>query len=548
MADQFPCPNPACAHVFSLAALQTAATVSCPRCGFRMQGRGAAPTQVRPTAPAAPLATPVGGTIITAQLAPPAPPVTPRAQPVQPEPPKSPPARPAPPRAADIDVDLVAGPVPVPAPPRPVSPNNRRLVTVPAAPLRETATSKPAPAGRDGTRAVLRVLIIVGVVGMSFCLVSGGLVAILVGFGFSSFDEIMSLQAFKNIAKQPSTDHTVFMGKARNLKGGEETAFKLLLTKNIWTPDKELKQHLGALGAWMNKQDDLWVAVAVKDYGMQKPRDAELVQLGMERLEQHFGDGLELAAKTEAVDFAGPPAQKLTFKGQLGAVRWWGECIMFSHHGFGYWVFVAGPTIEDIQPLENELKNEDTGFSLVTDRKGWREQPPAMETFASADGTLRLTAPEGVWEKSVPANVEFETGTLLLLGRYLKVQDNTKNAHLQSFTLDQQADLKDAMKQAKDYLEKIKKEQNTGYKLAPVADGPGKSELGMVDDVGNKRGRVAELMLSLNEAPMRYYLVAVISESNHITVLLCDCNWKSRQIWRQEFLGLLKTLKVSAKG
>jgi hypothetical protein len=220
---------------------------------------------------------------------------------------------------------------------------------------------------------------------------------------------------------------------------------------------------------------------------------------------------------------------------------------MFTHHGFGYWIFLAGPTLDDLPPFETELKNKDTGFSLATDRAGWREQPVKMESFTASDNHLTVTAPEGVWERATSAKDEFDTGTLLLLGRYLKEKDNTKNAHLQTFTLDKQADLKEAMKLAKAHMEKVRKDENSGYKLEPGSDAAGASELGTVEDVGNRRGRVAEMKLTLNDSPMRFYLVAVISEADHVTVVLCDCNWKSRQIWRQEFLGLLKTLKVRSK-
>jgi hypothetical protein len=344
-----------------------------------------------------------------------------------------------------------------------------------------------------------------------------------------------------------ASDHEVFLGKARTLKGGDESAFKLLLAKNAWTPDKELKSHLAALGAWANKRDAVWLAVAVKDFGLQKPREAEMLHSGIERLEQRFGENLELAPKAEPTEFAGMPAQKLTFKGQRGAVVSVGECIMLAHHGFAYWIFLAGPSMEDVEPVAAELTNAETGFSLATDRKGWREQPPKMETFTSADGALRVTAPEGVWEMSTPANVEFETGTLLLLGRYLKEKDNQKNAHLQVFTLDRQADVKEAMKQARDYVEKQRKEQNAGYKLEPAPDVDSQADVGVVEDIGNRRGRVAELMMSLSGAPARYYMVAVISEPEHATVVLCDCLWKNRQFWRQEFQGLFKTMEARAK-
>src|SRR5947209_5936635 len=396
MADQLPCPNPTCSHVFTLAVLQASPAVVCPRCGFSMQGKAAPPKPAAPAkAPPAspPLALPVGGTILTAEI-----------------------VAPAPQRAA-----VVSPPPPVVAPP--------------IAPAYAPPVAAPGPRA-DGLRAALRMCIVLGAVGMAVLLVIGGVFAILVGFGFATPRELLTLQALHNIGKDSATTgRQPFVGRARTVKGTEEKAFRLLLAKDVWTPDKDLRTRLGALGAWQNKDAGVWLAIAVKDFGTHNPREAELVQSGMERLEAYFGEALELAAKTESVEFAGTAAQKLTFKGQLNAVVRWGECVMLAHQGFGYWIFLAGPTLEETQPLEDELKAEQTGFALETDRKGWREQPPPVDRFVSSDGVLSLTAAEGVWEKATQPNVEYETGTLLLLGRYLKERDNLKNAHLQTLTL-----------------------------------------------------------------------------------------------------------------
>jgi hypothetical protein len=473
-------------------------------------------------------------TIIVARLEPP----VPRANPVAPV-------------AMPVNAPAAAKSQPAAAPPRPriapivATPINVDVALVPtgmsteseraaASQMPAITPTVPAPARADGLRAFMHGCVILGVLGALFAGFAVVVVLVLNGYVQSK------------ASTQAAQDRDVVNGKARNLKGSDELAFKLLLAKNTWTPDKELKSHLGALGAWVNKHDDVWLAIAVKDFGMQRPREAEMLQSGVDRLEQRFGENLELAPKAEPVELAGIAGQKLTFKGQRGAVVSMGECIMLSHHGFAYWIFLGGPKTEDVEPVIAELTRAETGLSLVTDRKGWREQPPKTESFASSDGALQVTAPEGVWEKSVPPNVEFETGTLLLLGRYRKEKDNQKNAHLQVFTLDRQADLKEAMKQARDYVEKQRKEQNTSYKLEPVAEA-GQAELGIVEDVGNRRGRVAEMMLSLNDTPARYYMVAVISEPERVTVLLCDCVWKSRQIWRQEFLGLFKTVEARAK-
>ena len=47
-----------------------------------------------------------------------------------------------------------------------------------------------------------------------------------------------------------------------------------------------------------------------------------------------------------------------------------------------------------------------------------------------------------------------------------------------------------------------------------------------------------------NDEPKRYFLLAVINDPGIAYVVLCECTWESRQIWRQEFLDLLRSLTV----
>ena len=113
--------------------------------------------------------------------------------------------------------------------------------------------------------------------------------------------------------------HT-YVFKARNLNNIEEKAFKLVLPEKGWASDNTIRQRLGAVTAWRSADQDAWFAVAARDYGQTKPRDAELVRLGIERLEQYFEGGLELAEKPEPAKWSGTEGQRLLFKGQLNAV------------------------------------------------------------------------------------------------------------------------------------------------------------------------------------------------------------------------------------
>ncbi len=42
------------------------------------------------------------------------------------------------------------------------------------------------------------------------------------------------------------------------------------------------------------------------------------------------------------------------------------------------------------------------------------------------------------------------------------------------------------------------------------------------------------------ETPVRYWVVAVVSEKDKIYVIRCDSSWEHRQMWRDDFQSLLK--------
>ena len=551
MANAIPCPNPACTYTFTMAQLQTAPSVQCPKCGFKLQGRGpkatppaskASPkTPVPPPKPARPKAAPPVAKPAPPVAKPPPPPrpkahQTPlppaKAVPMPPAVPLATPVARAVPPPADpgIDVDLVDD-----APPPAAAPFD--LPAADTGPLIKAPKSK-----RSVGRTLSRVVMVLAALGFSVCVVAGLLVGVLVSFGFFSLEELAKGQVDpNNLFKEGAVTYTA---KVRNIKGAEETAFKLVLPKNVWAADSTRKTQLAAVSAFKHTKDDVWFAVAARDYGTQKPRDSELVRGAIEKLQGHFGENLEFAAKSEPAEVAGLPAQKLPFKGQIGTVLWHGEVRFFPHHGFGYWLFFAGPTAEELQPHVEELTKDGGSFAAATTRAGWREQAPKMEAFAASNGAFSLHAPEGIWEKHAQPQVEFESGVLYLFGRFQKEKDNLKNAHLQVFTMEKQPDLKEAVKSARTMLEKLKQEQNSNARILATEEEGATSLEGAVEDIGPRPGRIVDLKLQFNETPSRYYLMAVINEPDHCYVLLCDCTWQSRQIWREDFREMLRSLKV----
>jgi hypothetical protein len=361
---------------------------------------------------------------------------------------------------------------------------------------------------------------------------------LLIGLVVGGYFAVPSLFNIPNLGKEDETPANVesIHFKMRNLKNAEEKAFRLLLPQKQWLKDDERKNSMGVNTAWQHDKEAFWFAVYAKDYGLSKPRDAELLEKGIERLEGLFGaENLELAAKAAPGKLGDLPALSLTFKGQASnQVSWWGEMIMAAHQGIGYWLFVAAPKRGDAVKLWEDLQTETTGLRLAGERRGWQEQPPEMVTFTGESGGFRLTSPKGVWNKEDVKEFD-ERGELLLFGRYQREKDNRKNAVVLISTLEsRKGNLKETMKAAREYFEAKKKEENKNYNLT-VADND-QSEFGAVEG----SHRVLELKLSLGDEPKRYVLLAVTAGQPYL--IQCDCTWESRQIWRQDFLELLRSM------
>ncbi|HZZ79063.1 MAG TPA: hypothetical protein VFE62_11120 [Gemmataceae bacterium] len=534
MANKLPCPNPMCTHEFTQAELQAASQVACPKCGFRMQGRSDAPGKPAPVKPAPVRPAPVK------QSNPPKPGVKPTAPPV---------AMPIPTQAKPVATAPLAQPIPQP---KPAAVNPPLAAPIPAAPPKP-ATNEEAPgdsffnpeSGGGGTLVRqrgrpkqpfnwMRLLIITCVVGFAASIV---IIAIVLTLSF-----FLGSEGLANLGGQQSADGTIYWYNIRTGNGSEKV-LKVVVPRDVWEIDKEMQSRLEATSAWKMKEDDLWFAVVVKDYDMQKPRDAQMVKVAIDRLETHFGEALELAAKAEPADFGDLKAQKLQFKGQARSANWLGECLMFFKDGVGYWVFVASPEWDKIAAFEEEMASKRI-FAAV-ERRGWREQPWPMQTFNSEKGLITMTAPKGVWDSLGEAKNVDENGILLLAGTYLAEKNNRKNAQLLAFTFEKKDNLESAANFAREYIEKKEDNENKNFKIVIDDDTvKGQGKTGTSKNVGNRPGRVIELKRLFNDEPKRYFMLAVVNDPETAYGILCECSWEHRQIWRQDFLDILASMKI----
>jgi hypothetical protein len=313
------------------------------------------------------------------------------------------------------------------------------------------------------------------------------------------------------------------------------------MPKKVWKLDAALANRLkgsgsaskGATAVALARRDSsgqsaAWLAVLARDFGFHRPREAALTKEAIDRLENVFGETLELAEKTQATEFAGQRARALEFTGTFKQVVWQGEMLMMTRHGLGVWAVIAAPTLAEAQQITSEL-GDGRNFALVDERAGWREQPPKSVSFNAA-ATLTVTAPEGVWEKKDATQAD-ERGILLLYGRYGQEKDNRRNAQVLFVRLDR-AD--DSLSTVRAYFENERKKDNKDYQFDPSGSGK----------IGEREIDFVELKMRLGTEAARYFLIAAIPEGGHTIGILCESTWESRQIWRPDFLALLKTLKT----
>lgn len=340
----------------------------------------------------------------------------------------------------------------------------------------------------------------------------------------------------------PSADvkGNLYYGQIRGQTDGNEKVYKLALLRGEWEIDRDVLSRFEAHAAWKHREYDFWFAVFVQDFASFKPRDAEMLRIGIDKLENYYGEALEMGKKAEPAKVGDLPAQKIEFKGQVKATNWRGECYMFFNNGIAYWLYIASPDWSTVEYFADELPKKN--FFIETERKGWREQPPPMETFVSVNTKINVTMPKGVWEKH-DAKTDDKNGELLLFGKYQKMKDNRKNAHFFVFTFEKKDDLKEALKAARDYVTSHLNDdkENMNFKLVHANDvAEGQSDTGAAEDIGNRRGRLIDLKKLLLDEPKRYYLLAVVNEPDMGYAILCDCTWESRQIWRQDFIDVMR--------
>lgn len=450
MATTFPCPNPACKHVFAAADLKGVEKLTCPGCGsvFRL----------KPKQPAAPSA----------------------------------------------------------APPAPV---------VPAEPT-------AAPGAKRRAQERRRRLITLGVfVGLGVALLAAGVYWIP--------DLLKDWEAHGYVPGAMRDERRRQSGPSQEFAA---LNFRFTLPSGEWQTDQSnAREDLHAVFVLRRSEPDAWLAVIARDYKTRTPRDDEVREDGVRRLERYFRDNLETEAGEE-VRLAGHPAQRMVFRGQIDGTTLSGESYQFAHQGIAYWVMTWAPAAS-IQEARDEFDDLRGRLALVQEhRPGWTDRP-ALRTFRGHKVNFTIKDEDGRWNEEAPAT-DFDpaadlalrvTEQIELASGDRKTQEAAKAVLL---VLKGQTDLDAASKAAQVHVEEQLKSLGLPTEMTKLPD-----EGGAKEEVGTARGKTVRYRVQLG-SQQRFVLLAVVREPARVLAWHCECDGKRQADWEPRFRRLLNTFQL----
>jgi hypothetical protein len=319
--------------------------------------------------------------------------------------------------------------------------------------------------------------------------------------------------------------------------------FRYRAPDSPWTADQDLKLAMKVEFAYRRSSPNRWLALVAKDYKDRSPRDSDLHDEIIPRLRAYFKD-MEYGAPRN-LEFAGKPAKVLEFQGQVNSVMMNGECVMLSNQGIGYWLLTWSPLVDKDQALE-EWPALRERFSLMNERDGWSKDLRKMATVQGDKASYTLRFAEAIWEKQDPASADQAAEIYLLGSDPNEVKDASKTATAQVLLLPLQDDLKAATAATKDYILKMQKEGGYPETERPEVQKDKDGDLDRKTDVGNRVGQIVQLRVKNGETRQRYVLAAVLLLPDNVLAIVCECDWRRRDYWQQEFLTLLEKLQVKS--
>lgn len=328
--------------------------------------------------------------------------------------------------------------------------------------------------------------------------------------------------------------------------------FRYQIPASGWWQDDKMKEKLRYGKLVLHRLSPAsWFAVLAKDFKLRNPRPKEMYAEGLYILEQQFKENLEHELR-EGLWINDRPAQAIVFRGQMNKQMYGGECWMFGHQGYGYWI-LSWSTGDGQKQLEADLADLRKRFTFGDERKTWEEKRPALREFVVAKASCRLTDTEGIWEEPMQPAADYDKTAVLAL--HALEQDLGADAERKrnirygpTFLVLQLppagGDIKSSVAAAREHLLAEQRQFYQETTMEPVSDAD--RPPGTVTAIGNARGHLGLLRVRNGETLRKFVVQAVIPAGDHILVLQGECFWNQRAAWEDAMIQLIESLKVGS--
>jgi hypothetical protein len=309
-----------------------------------------------------------------------------------------------------------------------------------------------------------------------------------------------------------------------------------------WKEDKAVKIGVNAnLLALRRTDPNVWLTLTAQDYETRMPRDAEIVDEAVRRLQGYFKN-LEWELKPDD-QMADQRAVHFGFQGEVNHVVMTGDCYLLADKGIAYWLTTWGPrgTSPSAELAREELAEARKGFQLLRERDGWTEKRPSVKTFEGEKIGYTLRDTEGLWEQwGQPKDADADADMLLQGKDRIEVHHADKMAQVLVLVLPKQADLATAVKVARARLDEQQRKLYPDTKVELVRDQEGAQD--RPAQIGEVPGHLVKLHVKNSPARQRFVVLAVVQPPNApLLVIQGECDWNRRSLWDSDFRQLLST-------
>jgi hypothetical protein len=324
---------------------------------------------------------------------------------------------------------------------------------------------------------------------------------------------------------------------------------RFVMPGNPWTRDKDIQRRFHVHIGMRSSEHNNSIGLLFKDYKDRMPSDAELIDEAVRTLRTYFkGLEWELQTKDGQTRLAGHVAQMLQFQGDDSEqVTMNGECYMLAFRGYGYWFFTWAPLGElekHGEAIHAEWAKLRSGFSLLDERKGWKEKPREAIIVSGKKAKYRVAYVKGLWTRADSQDEDPQID-LLLRGQEPDPERkplSAKDATMQVLVLPPQADLPAAATAALAYVKQREMKLYERTVFEPMRDKNG--DIDHDAKIGTEAGHLSKFHIKNTEDLERYLSIAVVNRPDGVVVFLGDCLWERHDFWDQEFGALFKSFKV----